>query len=818
MSNGTHRALFEKLLVAKSGEDVRQILESIGDSAAAQLDEPLGVSNYRWRAFGDNLSNISTIGLATKPGRSLTERLTNAMDALLEGRVSPGMQLPTSSREAAQAWFGRPMSAPDEGLFNWAFDASEFDRRIAVVMLESGVETAPTIDVLDLGVGLRPQEFPSTILSLQSGNKINRRYLIGAFGQGGSSTMGFADYVAVFSRSKEDPETLAFTVIRVVKLDESYKEDAYGYLCVVSDEGGVPFCNVGTGPLDLYPDYGLKKKYELSCGTLVRHFNYRLSNIYHKLSASPGNLYHYLHCSVFDPLFPFRIVDIRDENVRDERVSGSRNRLMRLVKKAEEGGESDGRIEVRHYRPMEYVVPVGTDEPCIGIEYWVVLAERKTKRKGKEETILRSQSNELFIEANHPIVATMNGQNQGERTAKLIRDLGLGMLSKHMVIHIDATNASSRTRRELFATSREGLKEGPVLDGLMAVIRRMLEEDNALADIEQELTDRLSAKATRSTNEEVKRQVSKLLREAGYRVRDDGTSTEPGEDGEDEGVRRKKRRRPVVFDPLPTLPYPDVTRFEIVHPTPSMQIAINDTEIVLLETDADSRFDREGRIAFRIEPDSLELAAVSPLRGGRLRWRLRPRAGAAEGSTGRIIATITKLDGTQMIASTSYEVLAERQQRTRDAKGDVPPFEIVPINPTDNPEEWGLLWPHLAEEEDEDKLQSVAYRPMKQQDGINVYYSTIFNPLAGQLHELGQRRVSLMELFKTNYEIWIAYHAILQVEGGSDSDEGDEASEELVEKMLDEDRVRVATMQVKQALRTAELMHEALKLQAAAEV
>ena len=29
------------------------------------------------------------------------------------------------------------------------------------------------------------------------------------------------------------------------------------------------------------------------------------------LQASPGNLYHYLHYSIFDPLFPFRIVDLR---------------------------------------------------------------------------------------------------------------------------------------------------------------------------------------------------------------------------------------------------------------------------------------------------------------------------------------------------------------------------------------------------------------------------------------------------------------------------------------------------------------------------
>lgn len=809
--------LFEDLMAARSADDVRRILQVLGDKQSQQLDEPIGSSGLAWRAFGNNLSNISTIGLATNPGRSLTERLTNAMDALLEERVNPGMQLPSSSRAAALAWYGRPVSGPDEGLFNWLFDESEYDRRIAVVLLESGSESAPTVDVLDHGIGLGAHEFSSTILSLQSGNKINKRYLIGAFGQGGASTLAFSDYVLIVSRPKSANETVAFTVVRVVKLDESYKEDAYGYLSICGDTPLVPQCEIGVDPIDLYPSSGLKKKYELSHGTLIRHFSYRLSNLTNRLSASPGNLYHYLHSSSFDPLFPFRIVDLRSDVCRDERVSGSRNRLMKLVKKSEDDRESGGKIEMRHYRPMEYVVPVGTDEACVGIEYWVILATRKAKRKGKEETILRSQSNELYVQPNHPIIATMNGQNQGELTAKLIRDLGLGMLSRHMVIHIDATNADSRVRRELFSTSRESLKEGPVLEGLLGVVRKMLEEDECLAEIEKELTERLTEQSSRSTSEEVRKQVSKLLREAGYRVKDDGTTTKPGEEGDDESIQRKKQRRPVVFDPLHTLPYPEVTRFEIVHPKPQMDVSINDTEVVLIETNADSRFYAEDRIALRIEPDILELAGVSPLRGGRLRWRLRPNINATEGAIGTIVATITKLDGTQILDSTNFEIQPERIQPTKESKGDVPPFEIIPINPTDEPEKWGMIWTHLSDEEDDQKLQSVAYKPIKQPNGIIVYYSTIFLPYAQQVKLLGEKRPALLELFRTNFEVWIAYHAILQTESPTEPTHTDEMSEELIERMLDEDRVRVATMQAKQAIRTAELMHECMKMQATAD-
>src|SRR2546427_3447260 len=184
--------LFNALIRSSESSQVRKILAEIGDSADAEIDTPFGPLSLQWHAFSDNLSNVSSIGLGTKPGRSLTERVTNAMDAVLEARVPLGVtNLPTSCRQAAKQWFGRPITGPDDGLFRWKYGDSDYDRLINVVMLPSGVETAPTVDVLDKGIGLKPDEFPSTILSLQRGNKLKKLHLIGAFGQGGAATLSF---------------------------------------------------------------------------------------------------------------------------------------------------------------------------------------------------------------------------------------------------------------------------------------------------------------------------------------------------------------------------------------------------------------------------------------------------------------------------------------------------------------------------------------------------------------------------------------------------------------------------------------------------
>ena len=381
---------------------------------------------------------------------------------------------------------------------------------------------APTVDVLDSGVGIKPEEFPTTILSLQARNKISKFYLVGAFGQGGASTLAFCDYALIFSRHRDLPNQIGFTVVRVLSLSEKFKEDAYGYLCMSSADGSVhiPSVEVGSDPLSLGP---VGDRIELmKNGTLVRHIGYKLPQLSGSLGPSPGNLYHFLHCSLFDPLLPFRVVDLRDRaKAKDELVTGSRNRLMRLASAAARPASADDGAgsEVRHYRPMEYVTPFGSTDPCLGVEYWVVLNYRKGKGSTSEVT-LRPHSNELFVQKGHPIVGTVFGQNQGELTAQLLRDIGLGMVSRHIVVHIDASLANSRVRRELFSTTREGFKEGDVLRELTKVVEKMLQEDETLYAIERELTEKLAKREAQGASDEVKKQVTKLLLEAGFQVRD----------------------------------------------------------------------------------------------------------------------------------------------------------------------------------------------------------------------------------------------------------------------------------------------------------
>jgi len=757
MAISSLKSLFERLLPATSDTDIRALLDELGDSREVGLDTPFGNLGLQWHPFGNNPSNLSTIGLGTKPGRSLTERLTNAADALLEDRVQPHVTPPTSARLAAKAWFNRPVSGPDDGLFRWDYSAQELDKRISVVLQASGLDSAPTVDVLDDGVGIKPEDFPSTILSLQSGNKITKWYLIGAFGQGGASTLAFSDYSLIVSRHRDSPQRCGFTLIRVLNLNETYKEDCFGYLAVRGGGGSllVPSCDLGEAPLELYSDVKTEKVPQLAKGTLVRHYSYKLTGLCGKLGPGTGNLYHYLHSTLFDPLFPFRVYDLRDKSdPRQELVRGSRNRLMRL----QQEGEMDSRTEIKHYRPMEFVTPLGAADASIGIEYWVAINQKKVK----DEYVLRAQSHELFVETGYPIVGTLNGQNQGQLSTRLLKEMGLGMVARHIVIHLDATNASSKVRRELFSTSREGFKDGPVLEDLTRILRKMLEEDDNLATIERELTERIAKREAETTSEEVRRQVTKLLVEAGLQLREEGPTFGEGGGKEKQPVQRPKLPKYVTPVPLPTLPFPQVTRFEIVVPKDTMSCHANDNELVLVETDADAEFDQQGRIGIRCEPPVLEQAAKAPLRGGRIRWRLRPSSTAKPGDKGTVIVAITRPDGSQLADEVPFEILPALEEKAKKKEGFVPQFKIRPINPYDHPEEWSSAWPDLDDTSPTEHLEAVAYKPVSMGGVVHVFYSTIFLPFKAQVEKLTSQSPALSHLFRTNYEIWIAYHAILQ--------------------------------------------------------
>jgi hypothetical protein len=821
MTINTLQELFSKLLETTTPSGVKEILSSIGDVSDIGLNQTFGNLKLHWHPYGGKTSNYSTIGLASKPGRSITERITNAIDAIIEERALNTQTKPTSPQQAVNEWFGRPYSNAETGLFSWKYSEGGYDRKIGVILSDSGKDEAPTVDILDFGVGIRSIHFPTSILSLQEGNKITKKFLVGAFGQGGSSTLAFSEYVLIVSRHVENSEDVSFTLIKEISLGDDYKENCYAYLASTSEEGTQVIPNFALdNDLSLYPGWDKLRLNDLKNGTLVRHYAFRLTGIAKAIGPREGNLYHYLHFSLFDPLLPFQIIDLRREGEKaNQQIStGSRNRLMKLVSKSDTEIDNSN-SECKLYRPFVYIRPYGAETECVKIEYWVVFNQEKKKNKktGEDYYDLRSDSNSLYVQKRHPAILTLNGQNQGElTTSQVSKDLGLDLVCRHLIVHIDVTEAPKTVKNQLFTTNRETLKDGDVLESIKQELKRILAEDSELKAIDNELVERATSEVTQSTDNEVKKQIVSLLREAGFTPSAEGDATRKGDGKESPDPPPPPPPPPSPPPPPPvplaTLPYPHVSRLEIVSPKGKLAIPLNRTGNIKIETDADSQFKEELRL--KVEPDSIEIASYFPLHGGRAKWRLRTTENSKIGDKGKVTVTLTLPNGDQLKAQTDYEILEQIAKPSKEEKGFIPDFEVIPTTPGD--ENWNKAWENISE--DSEEVTSVAYIPKKFGLKTIVYYSTVFDHYKTTIDKLTLSRSPLANFFDLNYKVWIGYHAILQLNSHqSDTTQSDDY-ENRMERERENERSLVAQMQVKQALKSAELMLTNSKQSAASHV
>src|SRR5262249_25667024 len=155
--------------------------------------------------------------------------ITNAIDAVIDRAhfEHGGKPACSNPRDAVQVWFG----VPKAGLHK----LSESERRklaqdgVSVTLFEGDGKARRCVEIADKGLGLTPAQMPKTILSLNESNKLDKFYLAGAFGQGGSATFASSEYTLIASRSLTSPELVGFTVVKY-EPPKGVKLGSYVYL------------------------------------------------------------------------------------------------------------------------------------------------------------------------------------------------------------------------------------------------------------------------------------------------------------------------------------------------------------------------------------------------------------------------------------------------------------------------------------------------------------------------------------------------------------------------------------------------------------
>lgn len=741
--------LLSSLLAATTASPVE---EALADFEAEREGE------VEWPPVGKKENNRGPIEVATDPGRALVERITNGIDAVLEDEHERhhGQPQCRSPREASSAWLG----VPDNGLSDMSTrERQAVANRITVTVSPGDGREARAVEVRDLGTGIAPADFAETILSLNESNKIQKHYLAGTYGQGGSSTLAISNYTLIASRRGDSP-AVGFTVVKFLDLPpELFKTGSYVYLTV---RGSVPTVEL---PLDAFP-----------AGTLVKHYGYDLSQ--YSSPLGPNSVYGLLNTVLFDPVVPVWL----NSEVHGYRrvIKGSRNALNGAV---DEGDENRRGPTLSHHVPLFYV-SLG-EFGRIGFEYWVLEPpSRETRSPSKS-----------FVNSTRPIILTLNGQNHAELHQVIIRrEAELPYLSQRFIGHIDCNALTPAGKRALFASTREEARRGLVLQMIHDEFLRVLRSDDELARLNAEASEARLRERDESAMEEMRREVAKLLRIHGIELGQTlarlagGTGTAAAASTR----RTVTRRRP---EPLEVHEPPTYVRL-IWDEDAAVRFYPGQRRYLRIETDANSTYHNaddpaSSRFNFIITGEGLTVRGSTPLRGGRMRAILECTPQAEIGSGGNFRVELTR-PGLPTLSDQRDISVAEPPQTQRGRQTlTLPPFDVRPVEgPEDT--QWAVLgWP--------EDIESVASSAEMEEGMLVVYYSTVFPKFAHQRAQLEQRNPELAASFTKRYGIWLAAHSLLLHQDQQTAQEaiegtpGDE-NQEFTEEEERQERVRMATM------------------------
>lgn len=748
----TERELLDALLQATGTQQVETALDAfLAANAGATAFQPVG----------RRPNNRGAIEVASDAGRSMIERVTNMLDALLELEHERHGGTPTcrSPREAASAWLGVPEK---DGLSALSNKQRQDLAARSIVRLEPGEGSqSRLLTVIDQGIGIEPNRLEGTILSLNESNKIQKHYLAGTYGQGGSSTFAFAKYVVIVSRGAGS-DRVGFTLVKYEDLPaEDFKTGRYVFLVK------------GDAPLEV-----AATKTDIPNGTIVRHFGYDLTGYTSALGSK--SIYGMLGRIMFDPVSAIRFEN-RVHNW-NRTIKGARNALNGAV---DEGDDDSKGPKLDHHVPM-FNIDLG-DYGTIGIEYWVLA--RPEAVKGKK----RTKPAENFVDASKPVIFTHNGQNQGEITGRVIKDAKDGadlpflQTQGRLVCHVNCDRLSPNAKRMLFSSTREQSREGYMLERIRSELIGALRADDELVRLNEEAREQSLKEKDEDAQKNMRRQVAKLLRIAGAALHEVGGAKNS------EGEGKEVKPKPPRPKPLPIEPKDPPTYVRIVWDSEKeMPFYAGQRRYVRVETDANSDYHNpDDPSASRLNiavGDDLKVFGTSPLKGGRMRIGVECLESVVVGSTGSIRVELYRKGLPALSDEREYGIVVPPEPKEQQRQGTLPDFEVIAVpGPEDDD------WEYICDNSDDVNVARHASNFVMNEGKLYVYYSEAFPRFATEVRRLEQQNEALAASYRSRYEMWLAVHSLLMYQD-SENEDAVELPEEASDEMGRQERARLAVI------------------------
>lgn len=433
-----------------------------------------------WQFFGADEGNFSIIGnQQSKPETAIVEKVINSVDAMLLGEclkrdVNPeGSDAPQSINQALIDYF----KIDDGKLTN--LPAKERSRLAEnILFIATGQKTKPNYAIVDKGEGQSPARLPETILSLRKSNKLRIPFVQGKFNMGGTGVFTFCGERNIqLVVSRRNPEIAAhegdpskdmwgFTVIRRDDAIQGARSSNYKYLAPVKQILYFPGEELPILPSEYPNAFGKPMQW----GTYIKFFEYKIgpglkTNVLFDLNYKLSVLMPHI-------ALPVKLYE-RRKGYSGHSMEGVLSGLSVRVDEdrsnnLEENFPTTGTMNVDGQK-MKYSIYVF----------------RKDKHK--------------HFTDDEGIIFTINGQTHGflSKAFYTRKNVGLGYLAESILVILDCSEISSRSREDLFMNSRDRLRSCPLKTEIERRLETTLNEHPGLRALKdkrrrEEIENRLS--------------------------------------------------------------------------------------------------------------------------------------------------------------------------------------------------------------------------------------------------------------------------------------------------------------------------------------
>jgi hypothetical protein len=330
--------LLQRLLDARTTAQVEAVIRTLPIVPADEYHWDYGdkrqgkwkPGHFHWLPVGLDRGNGGRIKLAGEPMNPIAERTVNGMEALIElARLTellknPGSTMPANPREAVLRYFGLPRldeieRMDDEERKVMGERVNEVRRQLSIHLNHDRKSNEFAVTIRDHGMGQTPARMHQTLLSLGQSDKADKRYLIGVFGQGGSSAFSASEYSVVVSRrapnilNPGEDSGAGWSIVRSIQ-PKGRRDLYYAYLAI-SENGAAP--SVKAAAAD---------EAGFGHGTHFCHIRYDFGG---SESAVTRLLYQALNHVLFNPILPYDLYAMKE---KPERMLGTAQRLARQVR------------------------------------------------------------------------------------------------------------------------------------------------------------------------------------------------------------------------------------------------------------------------------------------------------------------------------------------------------------------------------------------------------------------------------------------------------------------------------------------------------